>query len=96
MMERIERRLRRQILQQTNIQAWDTDEIWRGEKDDEKRALISSLQTEKETATNSRNVKAGDFARDFEIIIRCFASIHSRFMEIKREAAEGKTFDWEF
>ena len=22
--------------------------------------------------------------------------MHSRFLEIKREAAEGKTFDWEF
>ena len=40
MMERIERRLRRQILQQTNILAWDTDEIWRGEKDDEKELLF--------------------------------------------------------
>lgn len=54
-----------------------------GEKDDEKRALISSLQTETESGTNSRNVKAMKFDRDFEIIIRCFARVHSRFWKLK-------------
>lgn len=42
------------------------------------------MQTEKESGTNSRNVKAMKFDRDFEIIIRCFARLHSRFLEIKR------------